>query len=55
MLTIVRISDNVNVKRLSFLEVKKLMELVLPNNYVALDEEEMMYLDGGETGLEMRR
>ncbi|WP_156018078.1 hypothetical protein [Streptococcus ruminantium] len=23
------------------------MELVLPNNYVALEEEEMMYLDGG--------
>ena len=23
------------------------MELVLPNNYVALQEEEMMYLDGG--------
>ena len=23
------------------------MELVLPNNYVAIDEEEMMYLDGG--------
>ncbi|BDD43403.1 hypothetical protein [Streptococcus ruminantium] len=22
------------------------MELVLPNNYVALEEEEMMYLDG---------
>ena len=35
------------MKRLSFLEVKNLMELVLPNNYVALDEEEMMYLDGG--------
>ncbi|MDQ8766681.1 hypothetical protein RFG22_02865 [Streptococcus ruminantium] len=24
------------------------MELVLPNNYVALEEEEMMYLDGGD-------
>ena len=23
------------------------MELVLPNNYVALEQEEMMYLDGG--------
>ncbi|OZS28858.1 argininosuccinate lyase, partial [Streptococcus pneumoniae] len=23
------------------------MELVLPNNYVVIDEEEMMYLDGG--------
>ena len=23
------------------------MELVLPNNYVALDQEEMMYPDGG--------
>ncbi|COQ77878.1 Uncharacterised protein [Streptococcus pneumoniae] len=23
------------------------MELVLPNNYVVLDQEEMMYLDGG--------
>ncbi|WP_155970978.1 argininosuccinate lyase [Streptococcus ruminantium] len=23
------------------------MELVLPNNYVTLEEEEMMYLDGG--------
>ncbi|MGI0377598.1 SPH_0227 family bacteriocin-like peptide, partial [Streptococcus pneumoniae] len=22
------------------------MELVLPNNYVVIDEEEMMYLDG---------
>lgn len=22
------------------------MELVLPNNYVALEQEEMMYLDG---------
>ena len=22
------------------------MELVLPNNYVAIDEEEVMYLDG---------
>ena len=26
------------------------MELVLPNNYVAIDEEEMMYLDGGGVG-----
>ena len=24
------------------------MELVLPNNYVALEQEEMMYLDGGD-------
>ncbi|WP_415748752.1 hypothetical protein [Streptococcus pseudopneumoniae] len=24
------------------------MELVLPNNYVDLEQEEMMYLDGGE-------
>lgn len=24
------------------------MELVLPNNYVVLNQEEMMYLDGGE-------
>jgi len=24
-----------------------LMELVSPNNYVAIDEEEMMHLDGG--------
>ena len=24
------------------------MELVLPNNYVELEQEEMMYLDGGE-------
>ncbi len=24
------------------------MELVLPNNYVVIDEEEMMYLDGGD-------
>ncbi|CYV64687.1 TPA: hypothetical protein U1673_000133 [Streptococcus suis] len=24
------------------------MELVMPNNYVVLEEEEMMYLDGGE-------
>lgn len=23
------------------------MELVLPNNYVALEQEEMMYIDGG--------
>ncbi|HGK1955481.1 TPA: argininosuccinate lyase [Streptococcus pneumoniae] len=23
------------------------MDLVLPNNYVVIDEEEMMYLDGG--------
>ncbi|MDS3460991.1 hypothetical protein RK923_00395, partial [Streptococcus pneumoniae] len=23
------------------------MELVLPNNYVALEQEEMMYFDGG--------
>lgn len=23
------------------------MELVLPNNYAVIDEEEMMYLDGG--------
>ncbi len=23
------------------------MELVLPNNYVEIEEEEMMYLDGG--------
>lgn len=23
------------------------MELVLPNNYVALEQEEMIYLDGG--------
>ncbi|MBZ4249191.1 SPH_0224 family bacteriocin-like peptide, partial [Streptococcus pneumoniae] len=23
------------------------MELVLPNNYVVLEQEEMMYLDGG--------
>ncbi|MDS3798589.1 SPH_0227 family bacteriocin-like peptide, partial [Streptococcus pneumoniae] len=23
------------------------MELVLPNNYVVIDEEVMMYLDGG--------
>ncbi len=23
------------------------MELVSPNNYVAIDEEEMMHLDGG--------
>ncbi|NOM01262.1 argininosuccinate lyase, partial [Klebsiella pneumoniae] len=23
------------------------MELVLPNNYVDLEQEEMMYLDGG--------
>lgn len=23
------------------------MELVMPNNYVVLEEEEMMYLDGG--------
>ncbi|TVW59726.1 argininosuccinate lyase, partial [Streptococcus pneumoniae] len=23
------------------------MELVLPNNYVVIDEEEMMYFDGG--------
>ncbi|HEU4020843.1 TPA: argininosuccinate lyase, partial [Streptococcus pneumoniae] len=26
------------------------MELVLPNNYVALEQEEMMYLDGGGVG-----
>ncbi|MTV58681.1 argininosuccinate lyase, partial [Streptococcus pneumoniae] len=26
---------------------RKQMELVLPNNYVVIDEEEMMYLDGG--------
>ena len=26
------------------------MELVLLNNYVAIDEEEMMYLDGGSVG-----
>ncbi len=26
------------------------MELVLPNNYVALEQEEMMYLDGGGFG-----
>ena len=26
------------------------MELVLPNNYVVLEEEEMMYLDGGGFG-----
>ena len=25
------------------------MEMVLPNNYVALEQEEMMYLDGGWT------
>ena len=25
---------------------RKQMELVLPNNYVVIDEEEMMYLDG---------
>jgi len=25
------------------------MELVLPNNYVALEQEEMMYLDGGRS------
>ncbi|WP_029186453.1 hypothetical protein [Streptococcus suis] len=24
------------------------MELVMPNNYVVLEEEEMMYLDGGD-------
>ena len=24
------------------------MELVLPNNYVELEQEEMMYLDGGQ-------
>ncbi|VJY24293.1 Uncharacterised protein [Streptococcus pneumoniae] len=24
------------------------MELILPNNYVDLEQEEMMYLDGGE-------
>ncbi|CTI52404.1 conserved hypothetical protein, partial [Streptococcus pneumoniae] len=24
------------------------MELVLPNNYVVIDEEVMMYLDGGD-------
>lgn len=27
------------------------MELVMPNNYVVLEEEEMMYLDGGDLGL----
>ncbi|HEV5688625.1 TPA: argininosuccinate lyase [Streptococcus pneumoniae] len=26
------------------------MELVLPNNYVVLEQEEMMYLDGGGVG-----
>ena len=26
------------------------MKLVLPNNYVALEQEEMMYLDGGGVG-----
>ncbi|HFN7475066.1 TPA: SP_0115 family bacteriocin-like peptide, partial [Streptococcus pneumoniae] len=26
------------------------MELVLPNNYVDLEQEEMMYLDGGGVG-----
>jgi len=25
------------------------MEMVLPNNYVELEQEEMMYLDGGLT------
>ncbi|CKJ27430.1 Uncharacterised protein [Streptococcus pneumoniae] len=29
------------------------MELVLPNNYVVIDEEEMMYL-GGETGTHLK-
>lgn len=24
------------------------MELVLPNNYIVIEQEEMMYLDGGE-------
>ena len=26
---------------------EKVMELVLPKNYVEIEEEEMMYLDGG--------
>ena len=26
------------------------MELVLPNNYVVLEQEEMMYTDGGGVG-----
>ncbi|AER18172.1 hypothetical protein [Streptococcus suis] len=29
------------------------MELVMPNNYVVLEEEEMMYLDGGEIATAM--
>ncbi len=29
------------------------MELVLPNNYVALEQEEMMYLDG-EIGIHLK-
>ncbi|CIZ20828.1 Uncharacterised protein [Streptococcus pneumoniae] len=31
------------------------MELVLPNNYVVIDEEEMMYLDGGYNGYQSSR
>lgn len=27
------------------------MELVLPNHYVALEQEEMMYLEGGDLGI----
>ena len=30
------------------LSYKENMELVLPNNYVELEQEEMMYLDGGQ-------
>lgn len=31
------------------------MELVLPNNYVELEQEEMMYLDGGWSGYTVAR